>query len=202
MYDESAAKCVCCGVSASFHPLHGPTERAMCSMCLLPCGGLHRGERYTQLVNLHRTGRMWWSDVVARAAIEDAWLVGKMDIDAHGSITIPVAVKRWEVLIAWHRTASYTIDLKALVDTILLPYLGRKNLATTREDIKLEIDTAITMLDPRFRGSTVKLEGEDVRTDGIVIEIMMNEPEPPLTTTMTTGVDIPDDILARKRAEA
>ncbi len=96
------------------------------------------------------------------------------------------------------------IALQPFIDACLYPFVGLRNVESVRTDMAREIHVAMATIDPRTRGVKVDATGGDVTCGGVTVTIQMEgeSMDLPLTRTLAADVDVPDDIMTRKRGEA
>jgi hypothetical protein len=166
------------------------------------CDGRHHNDRYNRLDRLFRSGKMAPFEIMAAAAIEDAWMTGRTEMTQDGTILIPEAPERWEIALAWVRCTGGQIPVADYAQMAMVPWIGRRNTHAVREEIRHAINRAMCALVPSYRGCTIEAKGHDVTSGEVEINLQMDDDEIPAAVTLTEGVDVPDDIFLRKHAEA
>lgn len=197
----SPVLCRCCRV-----PVFGMRQRfRVCPVCDL-CDERHGHVLHAELIRRVHAGTIDPYLVVAVSAFDDAWLAGKMVIDANtGLARVLECPKRWEVCIAWCRAARQPVALASVLEAVLAPFMGSPNTEHVREQIAREMRIALCTADPNLADVTIEsIKGDTIDRDEIVIRAIAKTPEPPLAVNVGNGpaVELPPDILSRPRGQA
>lgn len=194
--------CRCCRV-----PVFGMRQRfRVCPICDL-CDERHGVALHMELVRRVTAGTVDPWLVIAVSAFDDAWLCGKMELDGvTGLARARECPRRWEVVIAWARTAKQPVALAGIMEAVMAPFMGRPNTEATRTEIGLEMKLALCTADPNLVDVTIESAGPGVTIahDEIVIKATAKTPAPPLAQNVGGGpeVELPPDILSRPRGQA
>lgn len=199
---DQTIECRCCRV-----PVFGMRQRfRVCPICDM-CNERHGHALHVEIVNRALAHAIDPYLAIAVSAFDDAWLCGKMEIDGvTGLRHSRECPKRWEVAIAWARTAKQPVNLQGILEAVLAPFMGRPNIPSVRDEIAREMRMALCTADPNLIDIEITSmgTGPNVEADEIQIKATAKTAAPPLAHNVGGGpeVELPADIWSRPREQA
>lgn len=194
--------CRCCGVA-----IVGDATRLQVRVCVDcdQCDELHGAQLQGVLLKAVSDGKLAPYTAVARAMMDDAQLTGRIVhvvINGRADITIPNPPRRWEVMAARSMVRGELPDLQTLVDAVLGCYIPGRNTPDRMAAMRLELRDALQFVDPSIMDVEVSTVMDALEPGNLRIEIKARTPTLGTEMPGAPDVNIPADILTRKRAEA
>jgi hypothetical protein len=124
------------------------------------------------------------------------------DGTVRANLWIPVAPRRWEIVIGRAAARNVMPDMTALLGACLSPFIPCANTPANIEAMRLEIEHALRFCDPNCTGVEVACELDTLDAAHIVIKANMSVAAPDAVANLAPDVAIPVDILSRQRGQA
>lgn len=197
------ARCRCCGIN-----VEGPV-RSKVRVCVGcdDCDGLHGDKLQGVLWMAVRDGKLDPYVALARQLIDDAQLTGRSVYIDRGNGTadlrIPDPPLPWLIVCGRALARSEMPALQTIVDAVLVRYIPGKATGSRMAALRAELGDALRFVDPSIMDVEVTTELDHLEPGHL--KIVINAKTPTLGAVIDTGaadVEIPADILSRKRAEA
>lgn len=193
--------CRCCGI-----PVEGARAKVrVCAVCD-SCDSRHGDKLEAHVRHLVASGAvsMWWA--IVRMALDDAQLSGRLEFrgarDA-AEIWIPVAPRRWEVVLGRAAAIRRIPEIAEIVGACLAPFIPGKVSRATMKEIGAELTAALTWVDPNVVSVDVDCKRDAIEPEHLIIHVNTRTNVAPGSITLCEpNVEIPDDILARPRGQA
>lgn len=194
-------QCRCCGV-----PVDGMRAQVrVCAICDR-CDGRHGDELQHMLLHGVQSGQVNPGVALCRALVDDAHLTGRIVYVGdknNATITIPDPPPRWYVVCGRAAAKGTLPDMHSIVAAVLARFIGAYATTATKMAIAAELGEALRFIDDSVIDVKVDSKLDVLDPNHLIINITAKTPMMGAVIDKNAGeVEIPADILSRKRAEA
>jgi hypothetical protein len=197
--------CRCCGVGN----LQGVRARLRVCLGCDDCDGLHGDALQAILVKATADRKMSGDAALARALIDDAQLTGRAVYfenppgSGQADMRIPDPPPRWLVVCARALCRKELPDMHSVVGAVLGRFMGLRSSQTVLEAMRVELQAALSFIDASIFDVQIDTKVDVLDSQHLIIQVQAKTPAlGAVVTPGTENVEIPPDILLRKRAEA
>lgn len=201
---STEVQCRCCGVPVGPHPFRQQVR--VCMDCD-SCDRLHGAQLQGVLAKAVADGKLQPYTAIARAMIDDAQLTGRLEHivledGKSADVRITNPPPRWLVVMARSICRGEMPDMLSVVDAVVFRYVPGRITPTIRRAFEAELRDALHAMDPEIMDVEIE-SAVDVDDPGhLVIKIGAKVPVLGMQVGGAEHVDVPADIMSRKRAEA
>lgn len=199
-------RCRCCGIPITAADGQVRQQLRVCIGCD-NCDELHGAKLQGVLSQGVRDGKIAPYTALARAMIDDAQMTGRtVYVVREGRVAdliIPDPPRRWLVMAARAMARNEMPDLQTLVDAVLGVYIPGQSTPARMAALRSELRDALQFVDSSIMDVEVTTTMDMLEPGHLRIEIRAKTPTLGVVTSGPgADVEIPADILSRKRAEA
>jgi hypothetical protein len=199
--------CRCCGVPVGGHPFR--VKVGVCIDCD-SCDRLHGAQLQGVLAKAVIDGKLPVWSAIARAMFDDAQLTNRLvrltDGETADAKIVNVIVvdppARWLVLAARLICRGQQPDMQTLVDEATRRWLPCRADSPNLRHMERDVLAAVRFIDPEIMDVKITTKRDPEDLGHLVIELSAKTSTLGVSMPHAEHVDIPDDIMSRKRAEA